>query len=165
MQRRTLTMLTAVLCAVSSQTRAQGTPAATPPSAEHRTITPSEVKWTEPPPSLPKGSSVAVLYGDPSKPGLFIMRAKVPANYKVMPHWHPTDENITVLSGSVAVGMGDKLDPKAKGVPAGSFISLPAKMHHFFIAKKESVFEVSAMGPFQLIYINPEDDPSKSAKK
>jgi uncharacterized RmlC-like cupin family protein len=105
------------------------------------------------------------MYGDPSKPGLFIVRLKVPANYKIMPHSHPTDENVTIVSGSVAFGMGDKLDTKAKAMPAGSFVSMPAKMHHFAFSTKESVVEVSAMGPFQIDYVDPKDDPSKNPPK
>jgi quercetin dioxygenase-like cupin family protein len=104
---------------------------------------------------------MAVLLGDPGKPGMFIVRLKVPAGYKVMPHWHPTDENVTVISGSFGIGMGDKFDAKTKAFPAGSFFSMPANMHHFAHAKTATVIEVSGMGPFALTYINPDDDPSK----
>jgi quercetin dioxygenase-like cupin family protein len=82
-----------------------------------------------------------------------------------MPHFHPTDENVTVISGAFAVGMGDKLDPKAKGLGPGTFYSMPAQMHHWAHATKDTIVEVSAMGPFQLTYVNPEDDPSKQAEK
>ena len=81
---------------------------------------------------------------------LFVVRLKMPSGYKIMPHWHPTDENVTVISGSFAVGMGDKLDPKTKALPAGSFASMPATMHHYAFTKSEAVVEVSGMGPFQL---------------
>jgi quercetin dioxygenase-like cupin family protein len=134
------------------------------PPAEHKAMAPNDLQWGEAPPVFKKGAKMAVLYGDPSKPGaLFIVRLKLPAGYKIMPHWHPTDENVTVISGAVAFGMGDKLDPGAKAMPAGSFASMPAKMHHFAAAKSEAVVEVSAMGPFQLTYVNPADDPSKQA--
>jgi hypothetical protein len=139
-------------------------PTAAPP-AEHKALAPDAVAWADAPPILAKGAKLAVLYGDPSKGGLFIVRLKMPANYKIMPHWHPTDENVTIISGSFAIGMGDKLDPKAKVFPAGSFFSMPAKMHHFAFSKKETIVEISALGPFALTYINPEDDPSKAAAK
>ena len=144
--------------------RSQGTAAPTPaPAAEHTVMAPDEMKWGEAPPIFAKGGKMAVLLGDPSKPGLYIIRMKVPAGYKIAPHWHPTDENVTVISGSFAIAMGDKMDMKAKAYPAGSFFSMPAKMHHFAFAKKETVVEVTGMGPFTLTYLNPEDDPSKQS--
>jgi hypothetical protein len=124
-------------------------------------MNPEEVKWGDAPPVFTKGAKMAVLSGDPGKAVPFVARLMLPANYKIAPHWHPTDENVTVISGSFAIGMGDKLDPKAKAYPAGSFFSMPAKMHHFAFAKKETIVEVSGMGPFTLTYLNPEDDPSK----
>ena len=134
------------------------------PSTEHKAVTPDNVQWGEAPPVFKKGAKMAVLYGDPSKPNeLFIVRLKLPAGYRIMPHWHPTDENITVISGSFAVGMGDTIDPRAKPLPAGSFASMPAKMHHYAVAKGEAVVEVSAIGPFKITYVNPADDPSKQA--
>jgi uncharacterized RmlC-like cupin family protein len=138
------------------------TPAAAP-AADHTAVGPDQVKWGDAPPMLAKGAKLAVVYGDPSKDGLFIVRIKMPANYKIMPHWHPTDENVTVLSGSFGVGMGDKLDPKGKTMGAGAFFSLPAKMHHYAFTTKETIVEVSAMGPFALNYVNPDDDPAKAA--
>jgi len=130
-------------------------------------MTPKDVKWGDAPPIFAKGAKMAVLYGDPSKDGqLFIVRLKMPAGYKIAAHWHPTDENITVLSGTFLLGMGDKLDAsKAKAFPAGSFAVAPAKMNHFAIAKTAAVVEVSAIGPFALTYVNPADDPSKTAAK
>ncbi|MGZ3427352.1 MAG: cupin domain-containing protein, partial [Polyangia bacterium] len=119
-------------------------------------------KWGDPPPVFAKGAKMAVILGDPSKPGmLYILRFKAPAGYKIMPHWHPMEENVTVLSGSFAIAMGDKMDMKAKAYPPGSFFSMPAKMHHFAFAKKDTVIEVSGIGPFALTYVNPADDPSK----
>src|SRR6478736_2339756 len=133
---------------------------ATATPAEHIAMAPADIKWGDPPPVFNKGAKFAVLVGDPGKAGYYAVRMKMPAGYKIMPHWHPTDENVTVISGSFAIGMGDKMDMKAKAMPAGSFFSMPAKMHHFAIAKKESIVEVSGLGPFTLTYINPADDPS-----
>jgi quercetin dioxygenase-like cupin family protein len=143
-----------VIAALTGPARTDGT--------EHKATAPDGIKWGDAPPVFNKGAKMAVLYGDPSKSGLFIVRLKVPANYKIMPHTHPTDENVTVVSGSFAVGMGDKLDPKAKAMPAGSFFSMPANMHHYAFSTKETIVEVSAMGPFQITYVDPKDDPSKA---
>ena len=130
-------------------------------------LTPSEIQWGDAPPVFPKGAKMAVLYGDPSKPGeLFIVRLKVPAGYKIPAHWHPTDENVTVISGTFNMGMGDKLDPaKSKAFPAGSFAVAPAKVNHFAFAKNAAIVEVSAIGPFAMTYVNPADDPTKTATK
>src|SRR5262245_48872629 len=129
----------ALVFAVARIASGQAAAPAPAPAPEHKAIAPDAVKWGDPPPALSKGAKLAVLYGDPGKEGLFIVRLKMPAGYKVMPHWHPTDENVTVVSGALAIGMGDKLDPKAKALPAGAFYSMPAKMHHFAIATKETV--------------------------
>jgi quercetin dioxygenase-like cupin family protein len=128
-------------------------------------LTPGEIKWGDAPPIFPKGAKMAVLYGDPSKAGeLFIVRLKVPAGYKIPAHWHPTDENVTVISGTFNMGMGDKLDAaKTKAFPAGSFAVTPAKMNHFALAKAAAIVEVSAIGPFAMTYVNPDDDPTKAS--
>jgi quercetin dioxygenase-like cupin family protein len=130
--------------------------------ASHGMFRPETIKWGDAPPMLPKGSKVAVLYGDPQKDGLFIIRAKLPANYRIPAHSHPTDEVVTVLSGTLMVGMGDKLDPaKVKGFPAGSLIVAPARANHYVLTKQPTVIQVSAMGPLAFNYVNPADDPSK----
>ena len=130
--------------------------------APHGMYTPDSIKWGGAPPTLPKGAKLAVLYGDPSKDGLFVVRVKLPANYKIAAHSHPTDEIVTVLSGTFMVGMGDKLAPKAvKGFPAGSTIVAPAKVNHYAMTRQPAVIEISAMGPLAINYVNPADDPSK----
>jgi quercetin dioxygenase-like cupin family protein len=140
-------------CLFAAEARAQ----------EHKVAGPGEIKWGDAPPVLPRGAKLAVMFGDPSKEGLFIVRLKMPAGYKIAPHWHPTDENVTVLSGAFAIGMGEAIDPKTRAMPAGSFFSLGAKMHHFAFTTQPTVVEVSAMGPFVINYLDPGDDPSKAA--
>jgi quercetin dioxygenase-like cupin family protein len=128
----------------------------------------ASIKWGDVPPAFPRGAKMAVLYGDPSKEGLFIVRLKMPANYTVQAHWHPTDESVTVVSGTCSFGMGDKFDAKQlRNFAAGSFVVAPAKHNHFVTSKKGCTVEVAAMGPFAITYVNPADDPSKKppAKK
>jgi uncharacterized RmlC-like cupin family protein len=85
------------------------------------------VKWAPAPPGLPKGAMIAMISGDPSKDGAFVMRLKMPANYQIPAHHHPTTESVTVLSGSFHAGMGDKLGAKkAETLLPGGFVSLPA---------------------------------------
>ena len=123
-----------------------------------------ELKWGPAPPIFNKGLMMAVVSGDPSKEGMYVIRLKMPAGYKIMPHFHPTDENVTVLSGTFMVGMGDNLDAKTMTkLPAGGFVLLPANMHHYAMASSAATVQVHGMGPFQLTYVNPADDPSSKA--
>src|SRR6185503_3241851 len=106
----------------------------------HTAVAPEEMKWGPAPPSLPPGAELAVISGDPSKAGLpFAMRVKFPDGYKVPPHWHPTDENVTVIQGTINIGTGDKFEESAaKQLPAGSFAVMPKRMHHFALATGET---------------------------
>src|SRR5215218_5507432 len=121
------------------------------------------IPWGPAPPSLPKGAQAAVLSGDPSKPGPFTIRLKMPSGYKIPAHQHSTAEAVTVLSGEFNFGMGDKLDEaKAQKLGPGGFVDLPANMNHFAFATAESVVQINSEGPFSIKYVNPADDPSKS---
>lgn len=121
---------------------------------------PGDFKWADGSPALPPGSKAAVLFGDPKVEGPFVMRVKLPADYKVPPHFHPAVEQVTVLSGTLNMAVGDAFDPaKAKAMSAGSFISIPAKSPHFVFTKEETIIQVNGMGPFVLTYVNPADDP------
>jgi len=132
----------------------------------HTMVMPNDVKWGPAPPALPPGAQFAVLSGDPSKAELFTIRIKAPDGYKIMPHWHPTDENMTVLEGTFVMGIGDKFDEAAAHeMPVGSFNRVPKGTRHYAMAKGESVVQVHAMGPFVINYVNPNDDPRKQARK
>jgi quercetin dioxygenase-like cupin family protein len=132
--------------------------------AEAISINPSEIKWGDPPPTLPKGAQMAVLHGDPSKKAPFTVRFKAPAGYKIPPHWHSKDEQLTILSGTFVLHMGDTMDAPAHELGAGSYHFLPAKMHHAAETKgPETVVQVDGMGPFDINYLNPADVPNKSA--
>jgi quercetin dioxygenase-like cupin family protein len=126
-------------------------------------VTPDTIQWGDAPPSIPKGAQLAVLSGDPGKEGPFTIRLKFPADYKIPAHNHPSFEAVTVISGTMNFGMGDKLDEaKAEKVSAGGFIFLPEKMNHFAFASEESVVQINSTGPFAITYVNPADDPSKT---
>lgn len=95
-----------------------------------------------------KGTYNAVLAGDPDKPGLYIVRIKIPAGTKFPAHYHNETENVTVVSGVLWAGLGDKMDAsKMKAYPAGTFIQMPAKVHHFAATKVDTVIDISGMGP------------------
>lgn len=133
----------------------------TGPVGTHTMITADTLKWGPPPPGLPAGSEVAVLSGDPAKAGeVFTLRVKMPAGYKVSPHWHPGDEHVSVLSGQLMLGMGETFDAaKMQAMAAGSFASMPKEMRHYVQAKGPTVIQVHGIGPFGITYVNPADDP------
>jgi quercetin dioxygenase-like cupin family protein len=125
----------------------------------------NDAKWGPAPPVLPKGVQIAVLSGDPTKSGPFVVRLKLPANTKVPAHHHPTVENITVISGKFHLGMGDKLDEKnATAFEPGGFESMPANMNHYAWADAESVIQLHGQGPFKIEYVNPADDSRKTKR-
>lgn len=128
----------------------------------HVMLGPDEITWGAAPPSLPRGALLAVIEGKPSEPGPFTMRLKFPAGFKVAPHSHPAIEHLTVLSGAINFGMGDKFDAGTL-VPmrAGSFIVMPVGTSHFVETREETVIQVHGVGPWGVKYVNPEDDPSK----
>ncbi len=134
--------------------------------ANNMLLIPTEaaVKWQVGPANLPKGSQIAVLAGDPGKPGPFVLRVKFPPNTLVAPHRHTTAENLTVLSGDFYHAMGENVD-KARGdqMKPGGFVYLPGGMPHYvWTTATESIVQVTGTGPFGLVYVNAEDDPSKA---
>ena len=134
-------------------------------SAKMEMATPDDMKWGDAPPMLSPGAKLAVLEGNPSGTGYYTVALKVPDGYKIMPHWHPTDENVTVLSGTFAIGMGENFDAKTMTkLPAGGYALLPANMRHYAMASTAATVQVHGMGPFQLTYVNPADDPMKMKK-
>ena len=128
--------------------------------ADHIMVMPDSIMWAESPPGLPPGAKLAVIDGDPKVAGLFTMRAKLPANYNIMPHWHPADEHVTVIEGSLYMGVGEKFDEKAaKEIPAGGFAVMNTGTRHYAFTKKESILQIHGMGPWGITYVNAADDP------
>jgi quercetin dioxygenase-like cupin family protein len=126
-------------------------------------VTPDALAWKDNP-NIPKGGQVAVLVGDPTKAGeVIVQRVKFPANYKVPPHTHPYAENVTVISGRVGLGMGEKFDAKEGDmVTTGAFFSQPAKhAHYLWTGSEGAIVQVQFTGPGGIDYINPADDPRK----
>jgi hypothetical protein len=120
-----------------------------------------DIKWGDAPPVLPAGAKLAVLRGDPGKPGPYTLRLSMPANYRIAPHWHTQAENLTVISGTLYLGMGDKAAAKgAHALKAGGYHFLPGKAHHYAFSKGAAVVQVSGDGPFDINYINPKDNPA-----
>lgn len=121
---------------------------------------PSELKWGPAPPAFPAGAEMAVLSGDPGKAGPFAVRLRVPAGFKVPAHSHPTDEFVTVISGEISLGMGDKLDQaKGKRLEPGGFAEAKAGMNHYVWTGSGAIVQVNSEGPFEMTYADPADDP------
>ena len=136
-----------------------------PPPGQHAAFTPAKITWGPAPPSLPAGAKMAVISGDPSQSVPFVIRAQLPAGYTIAPHWHPTDEHVTVVSGTFAFGMGDTLDKAAmQDLPSGGYALMPAQMRHYAMAKGATTIQVHGMGPLVINYVNPADDPSQAKK-
>jgi len=126
-------------------------------------FTPEQIKYGPPPAFVSAGAQLAVLEGDPSaSSGDYTVRIKMPAGYRIAPHWHPKRENVTVISGILRVGMGDKFDPmKMTAFPSGSFAYLDPDAHHYAMASGETEIQIHGMSPLAINYVNPADDPSK----
>jgi len=152
--------VSSVIAWTNSNAGAQSAPAPAATAGHGDHAGGSEIVFQPGPASFPAGSQIAVLQGNPSGTGEFTVRLKWPAGYKLPPHFHPTDENVTVLSGTFLVGMGDEinLDKTLKLDPQG-FITAPAQGHHYAVAKTDVVVQVHGEGPFAITYVNPKDDP------
>ena len=119
-----------------------------------------KVTWGAAPPFLPSGAELAVLDGDPGQAVRITLRLKMPAGYEIPAHWHPTQEDVTVLSGSLNVGMGDTLDKAAStALRPGGFVALPAKMNHYVWTDEATIVQVHMNGPFEITYVDPATDP------
>src|SRR5512132_1342884 len=150
MRRILLTALTVLIVAVLPvQAQPQG----------HVMSTPDALKWVDPP-TFP-GAKLAVVQGDPGKEGLFVYRVKLPANYRIAPHFHKSGENVTVLSGVFFIGMGEVFDQKAATeMKVGSFVGTPATHRHFaFAGSEETLIQVHGVGPTDITFVNAADDP------
>jgi quercetin dioxygenase-like cupin family protein len=143
-----------------------GLAAADSGSEHHMVADAAAIKWGPAPPVFPAGAKFAVIDGDPAAKGLVTVRLKMPAGYKIAPHWHPTDEHITVLAGTFSVGMGDTLDTEhGQTLKVGGYAVAPATVHHFAWTDTGATVQVHMNGPFALTYVNPADDPSQRGKK
>ena len=126
-------------------------------------FTPDSIPYGPAPAFVNPGAELAVLEGNPmAASGDYTVRLKMPAGYTIAPHWHPKRENVTVISGTFKVGMGDKFDEASMGTfPAGSFAYLDPDMHHYAMAADAVVVQIHGVAPVQFNYVNPNDDPSR----
>jgi quercetin dioxygenase-like cupin family protein len=120
---------------------------------------PASPQWLVPP-VLPPGALIAVVSGDPTRPGPFTLLVSMPNGYRIPPHSHPSYEHVEVKEGTLLVGTGDELDPKmTQALAAGDSATAPAGMHHFSIAKGRTLLSATFMGPYTITYVRAEDAP------
>jgi hypothetical protein len=157
-----LVIAAAAVCAVSiyGQDKKEGTEA-------HKIVHYGDLKWT----AIIKGCELAPVDGDPNADGAsFVLRLRCADGSKIPAHWHPTDENVTVLKGTFLVGMGETFDEsKLQPMNVGNFIALPKDMKHFGLCKGETIVQVHGVGPFKVNWVNPSevqppDAPAAAAK-
>ena len=134
-------------------------------SLDMRLYPPTSIEWKAGPASIPLGAKMAVLEGDPTKEGSFVVRFQFPEGYHIPPHTHPKTEHVTVISGALYLATGETLDRNnAKKLPAGSFGYWPAGMKHTAWSEGETVIQLHGTGPWQINYVNPADDPRNARK-
>ena len=120
------------------------------------------LKWGPGSAALPTGAQGAAVVGDPTKEGAYVVRMKLPAGYKIPPHMHPNDENVTVISGMFHFGVGDKFDEsKGQAIKPGGFVQATKGVKHYAWASQETIIQLHGIGPQNLIYVNAADDPRK----
>lgn len=131
-----------------------------PGQQRFRAIHSEDVEW-QPFPAYPPSVRLAILVGDPTKPGPYLIRVKVPEGTKMMPHRHPEDRIYTVLSGIFYVGLGEVFEESRLIAHAsGTILVLPGGQAHFHWAKSgEYVAQISALGPLGFAYVDPGNDP------
>ena len=134
-------------------------------SSEMRFYAPTSIEWTPGPAAIPPGAKMAVLEGNPTKEGPFVVRFQFPDGYHIPPHTHPKTERVTVISGTLLLAMGENLDRSAaKTLTAGTYGFWPAGMKHTAWSQGETVIQLHGIGPWQINYVNPADDARNATK-
>ncbi len=159
MKRPSLLLLTLMPFALAVAT-AQESAA---PASKHVMVKASAVQWGDAPPAFERGAQAAVIAGDPGKSGLFVLRLKAPAGYRIAPHWHSSDEHVTLIEGDLTVEMGEGSMKHSTTMGPGDYLLLLAQMPHSASSSGGAVLQVHGAGPFDLTYIDPKDDPRKRA--
>ena len=127
----------------------------------HSMVTPDQLQWKDVP-ALGAGVKLALIEGPMNEAVPFMVRIKFPAGAKVPAHWHPAIEHVTVMSGTFNIGIGDNFDEsKVMRIPAGAVAIMQPKTTHFAFFNDETILQVHGVGPWEVNYVNPADDPRK----
>lgn len=148
----TLCVVAAALIAAASGAYSQEKSAT---ALSHKILHSGDLKWTP----IIKGCDMAAVNGDPSAEGApFVIRLRCTEGTRIPAHWHPADENVTVLKGTFQVGMGEKFDDtKLETMNVGNFVSMPKEMRHFALNKTDTIIQVHGAGPFKVNWVNPDE--------
>lgn len=140
----------------------QGTNEAVDSNA-HGIVRTTDLKWTP----IMKGCDLAKVSGDSNAEGAnYVLRIRCANGTKIPAHWHPLDENITVLKGTFRVGMGEAFDAnKLQDIAVGGFASIPKEMRHFAVCKGDSIVQIHGVGPFKINWVNPAEVQPPDSKK
>jgi quercetin dioxygenase-like cupin family protein len=134
-----------------------------PGPEDHVLYSPNDARWSPGPASFSAGARYEVLEGDPGQPGMFTMRILMPDGFVISPHTHPGVERVTILAGTFRLGMGDQPDRAlTRALPAGSYFSLPPGEVHYAYTEGETIIQLSSLGPWEIDYMDPEDDPRRN---
>ena len=126
-------------------------------------LTPADIRWVDGPASLPPGADFAIIEGGLEIPGPFTVRFKFPADYRIPPHWYPTDQRITVMSGTLNIRLEDNLaSPQEKTLPSGSFAIIPAKTIFVVWTEEETIIQIHGFGPWRINHVSRYDLPPKN---
>ena len=138
-----------------------GTGASAQGTASHSMITPDQLQWKDVA-ALGPGVKLALIEGPMNEAVPFMVRIKFPAGAKVPAHWHPAIEHVTVMSGTLNIGIGDNFDEsKVMRFPLGTVTIMQPKTTHFAFFNEETILQVHGVGPWEVNYVNPADDPRK----
>jgi quercetin dioxygenase-like cupin family protein len=125
-------------------------------------LRPGDFVWQPAPPVLEPGAEAAILAGNPAQPGVVTIRVRVPDKYRIAPHWHSVDEYVTVMSGNLCFVIGEQGGSgQASCLGAGGFALIPAKAAHSVCASGATEYQIQAVAPFEMTYLNAADDPSQ----
>jgi len=137
-----------------------GAPAGADQVGTHKVLLPGDIRYSAAPAALPAGAEAAVLYGDPTKEGMFVMRLKAPKGYRIAPHTHPKPEVVSVVAGRMRLGLGQAADrASVEELPPGAFSTMPQGVAHYAFFEEETVIQLDGMGPWRIDYVDPKDDP------
>ena len=159
------TILAAVLAVALSSALLAQVGSGDSKNAEAKLCQPEKIVWKDGPPSLPSGAKMAVLEGDPSKEGMFVMRLRVPDRFHIPAHTHTKSERVTIIQGTFNLALGENPSrANAQPLPAGSYAVWPPAMTHEVWTEGETIIQLHGIGPWAINYVNPADDP-RNAKK
>lgn len=137
-----------------------GASAAQEAPAELRVIRPADIEWQPAPPFLEPGAEGVVLWGDPGQPAPFVLRIRLPADYRIAPHRHSTAERLTVISGTLCFATGpEDASSDDTCIGPGAYRLMPAGMIHTDWTTGPVEYQLDVVGPFDLTYVDPGDDP------